>query len=115
MEVPGWMPAIAIGMSLAGTPVAAEGDAENGGRLAEQWCSGCHDISPDGPFKRDPPSFAAIAVYRSADQIFSRISLPVPHHGMPRIGQILDLEAIDDLVAYIAALEQPFRQADGVK
>ena len=52
--------------------------------------------------KQDPPSFAAIAVYRSPDQIRSKII--APHVGMPEVAQILGLE-VDDLIAYIVSLE----------
>ena len=108
-----WMPILVFGVSLAATSVTAGGSADEGRRLAEEWCSQCHDISADGPFKLYPPSFAAVAVYRSPDQISSRISFPRRHYGMPRIGLILDIEAVDDLVAYITSLERPVGTAKG--
>ena len=97
---------LSSGIALAATFASADGDADEGRRLAEEWCARCHQISADGEFKLDPPSFAAIAVYRSADQVFSRISLPSTHTGMPRISLGLDLDAVDDLVAYITSLER---------
>jgi hypothetical protein len=53
--------------------------------------------------KQEPPSFAAIAVYRSAEQIRSKIM--VPHMGMPEVAQVLGLN-VDDLVAYIVSLDE---------
>jgi mono/diheme cytochrome c family protein len=80
-----------------------QGDAEAGEDLAADWCSRCHDIGREGQMKQNPPSFAAIAVYRSPDQIRSKII--APHAAMPEVVQVLGLNA-DDLVAYIVSLEQ---------
>jgi mono/diheme cytochrome c family protein len=80
----------------------AQGDFEDGQDLAADWCSRCHDIGRQGQMKQDPPSFAAIAVYRSPDQIREKIL--APHQGMPEVAQVLDLN-VDDLVAYITSLE----------
>ena len=90
---------------LTGSPAAAEGDPESGRVLAKEWCSRCHHVEPGGPFKMHPPSFAAIAVYRSRDQVLSRIAFPPLHVSMPQIAYILTPENIDDLVSYIVSLE----------
>jgi mono/diheme cytochrome c family protein len=92
-----------VGVALAQSQVRAQGDADAGQDLAADWCSRCHDIGREGRMKQEPPSFAAIAVYRSADQIRSRIA--APHTGMPEIAQVLGLN-LDDLVAYIVSLEE---------
>ena len=89
----------------SGTAFAA--DAENGEVLAKEHCSRCHDIGPNGAFKQHPPSFAAIAVYRSAQQIYGRIIFPPVHTYMPQIGLISAPGQIDDIVAYIGSLEAP--------
>lgn len=91
------------GIFLGEHQARAQGDAEAGQDLAADWCSRCHDIGQQGQMKQDPPSFAAIAVYRSPDQIRSKII--VPHTGMPEVAQVLGLN-VDDLVAYIVSLEQ---------
>ncbi|MEX0345763.1 MAG: cytochrome c [Rhizobiaceae bacterium] len=83
----------------------AEGDAQNGQSLAREWCARCHNVEPNGPFKLHPPSFASIAVYRSEDQVRSRIAFPPVHTIMPQIAYILTPENIDDLVTYIVSLE----------
>lgn len=43
----------------------------------------CDGISPGGPFKMDPPSFAAITRFRSAQQTRLRIENPI-HQDMSR-------------------------------
>ena len=83
----------------------AEGDALNGQSLAREWCARCHNVDQGGPFKLYPPSFASIAVYRSEDQVRSRIAFPPVHTIMPQIAYILTPENIDDLVTYIVSLE----------
>jgi mono/diheme cytochrome c family protein len=84
------------------TPARAAGDAEAGRQLAIEWCSQCHDVMPGGQMRQEPPAFAAIAVYRSPEQIRARIVFP--HQAMPEYAQILGLDA-DDLTAYIVSLE----------
>ncbi len=83
----------------------AEDDAASGQALAREWCARCHQVEPGGAFKLQPPSFAAIAVYRSPDQIYGRIAFPPLHAGMPQLAYILTPNNIDDLVAYISSLE----------
>ena len=102
-----WGVCTTCSLVLCTDPSVAEGDSVKGRTLAEEWCSRCHDIAPEGAFKKQPPSFAAIAVYRSAGQIHSRISTPTVHFGMPRFARILEPGRIDDLVAYIVSLEAP--------
>ena len=90
---------------LAGAALAQpQGDATAGRELAVKWCSRCHDIGPGGTFKQQPPAFAAIAVYRSPEQIRATIVAPGMHTGMPELVQILGLNAAD-LTAYIVSLE----------
>ena len=99
--------ALAFAISIAGTNQAvAEGSAAEGAEIAKKWCARCHDISSDGPFRLQPPSFAAIAVYRSMDQIYGRIAYPNVHTGMPQLSYVLTPEGIKHLVAYIVSLEK---------
>lgn len=87
-------------------PLAAQGgDAKMGQQIAEEYCSACHMIDANGAFKQEPPSFAAIAVYRSSEQIRSRITTPI-HANMPRYIEYMIGENIDDMVAYIVSLEE---------
>jgi mono/diheme cytochrome c family protein len=85
----------------------AAGDPQAGGKLAKEVCARCHDITPTGAFKRYPPSFASIAVYRSQEQIFARIVSPPTHSGMPEVALYLLLpDQVADLVSYIMSLER---------
>ena len=96
-----WLGVISLvipGMALA------DGDPLAGKEAAREWCAGCHDVEPGGQLKRDPPSFTAIANYRSPDYIHANITFP--HERMPDVAQILGLN-VDDLVAYIVSLEEP--------
>jgi mono/diheme cytochrome c family protein len=91
------------GVALGQNQARANGDPEAGQDLAADWCSRCHDIGREGQMKQDPPSFAAIAVYRTPDQIRSKIL--APHVAMPDVAQVLGLN-VDDLVAYIVSLDE---------
>jgi len=54
-----------------------------------------------------PPSFAAIAVYRTDNQIRNRIFYPDVHSGMKQhLGFVFSVDKIDDVVAYIRSLEK---------
>lgn len=98
-------PLIAAGLVLAFGPAgtaAAETAVERGAALSTEWCARCHDVEPGGVMKEEPPSFAAIAVYRSEGQM--RDAMVAPHLGMPPLVEVLGLET-DDLIAYITSLE----------
>ncbi|MFC6636951.1 hypothetical protein GV827_22750 [Sulfitobacter sp. JBTF-M27] len=87
------------------TGVAAEeGNLEMGRMIADEYCSRCHNIEPDGPFKLETPSFAAIAKFRSKEQVHNRIVMPL-HDKMPRFTEYMIGGNIDDMVTYIMSLE----------
>lgn len=86
------------------TSAQSEGDPEAGKLLADQYCSRCHDVGPDGAFKQMPPSFSAIAVYWGDDQIWSRVMFPV-HTGMPSMWEFLSPDNVGHVTAYIRSLE----------
>jgi mono/diheme cytochrome c family protein len=83
----------------------AEDIVAKGAKIARDSCARCHNVEPDGPFKEHPPSFAAIAVYRSDEQIYGRIMFPPFHVGMPEVGYMLTPDNVGHLVAYIRSLE----------
>ena len=96
-----------IGLLLAvwSAKVYGEGDSAVGEEIARQRCAHCHNVEPKGPFKQYPPSFAAIAVYRSEKQIFAQIVVPPLHSAMPHISYMLTRDNVKHLVAYIRSLE----------
>ncbi|WP_170609049.1 c-type cytochrome [Ruegeria arenilitoris] len=96
--------AIILTLVLA-SPILAEGTAEEGGEIAREYCVRCHDVSRDGAMKEHPPAFAAIAKFRSEEQIRSRIWFPSIHSGMPNFGIYLNSGSVDALTAYITSLE----------
>ena len=79
-------------------------DVEMGRDIAYEYCVACHDVGPNGAFKQDPPSFTAIAIYRTEEQIRVHILRPF-HDDMPKYKDYMIGENIDDMVAYIASLE----------
>ena len=97
---------VALSLFGVGTTGTQAQDVAEGEALAKEWCVRCHNVEPGGAFKLQPPSFAAIAVYRSPDQIYGRIAFPVLHSSMPQIAYVLSPENIDALVAYIVSLEK---------
>lgn len=93
-------------LMTASIPTAfAEGDTAKGAEVARETCTRCHNVEPGGAFKEQPPSFAAIAVYRSDEQIYGRIMFPPLHSAMPQVGYRLSPENVQHLVAYIRSLE----------
>ncbi len=85
----------------------AQGDVADGERLAREICARCHNVEPGAPFKLFPPSFAAIAAYRSAEDIRWKIIAPPLHTGMPQLGDLYFIpDNMDDLIAYITSLEE---------
>ncbi len=98
---------VLAGLALGGSAVAqSKGDVVKGGRLAKEYCTACHNIDLGGPDKEYPPSFAAIARFRDEQQIRSRIYFPPYHANMPEFGAIMWPDEVDDLTAYIQALDR---------
>ena len=99
--------AAALLICILGSGLArAQVDPRHGAELALDFCARCHNVEPNGPFKLFPPSFAAIAVYRSEDHIRAQIIFPPLHTNMPNLGHILTPSNVEDLVAYIRSLEK---------
>ena len=97
----------AIALS-AGAPLALAqepgGNVAHGRRLAEQWCSSCHQLNPAGaPPRADTPGFPRIAAMPSTTALSLRVFLQTSHAGMPNI-QIMPADA-DDLIAFILSLK----------
>ena len=92
-------------MAISASTALADGDVVIGEEIARESCVRCHNVEIDGPFKEHPPSFAAIAVYRTEEQIFGRIVFPPLHTAMPQVGYLLTPDNVDHLVAYIRSLD----------
>ena len=98
-----FVPCVAL-FAVMATSSHSAGLAVEGEELARQWCVRCHNVEVGGPFKMHPPSFASIAVYRSDEQIYSRIMIPPLHSNMPQIVYVLMPDNIEHLIAYIRSL-----------
>jgi mono/diheme cytochrome c family protein len=97
---------LAISLPLS-TAFAADGDPAKGLAIAQDKCSRCHQIAKGGAFKQMPPSFQAIAIYRTEPDIWSRIIAPSPHAAMPDMTWTLTAAEVQDVLAYILSLDQP--------
>lgn len=97
--------AAVIGSSGAG---AMAGDAAEGQRIAERWCTSCHLVSPsDDPSSSVSasdvaPPFSKIAMDPTRTEGSLRVWLSDPHPPMPSLD--LDRREIDNLIAYIQSL-----------
>lgn len=89
---------------------ASEGDPIKGLAIAQDKCSRCHEIAKGGAFKKMPPSFQAIAIYRIEPDIWSRIIAPSPHAAMPDMTWTMTSAEVQDVLAYILSLDVPVSQ-----
>ena len=98
-----------LALSFTASPAwaQAEGDPGRGQALAQEQCARCHDITKGGAFKQMPPSFQAIAIYRTKPDIWSRIIAPSPHAAMPDMTWTLTADQVQDVLAYIVSLDVP--------
>jgi mono/diheme cytochrome c family protein len=93
--------------SISAYAVPASADVAKGRELAQQNCARCHNIEPGGAFKQRPPSFAAIAKYRTREDIWGRIIAPPPHANMPELVWTLTPDDVQHLLDFIVSLETP--------
>jgi mono/diheme cytochrome c family protein len=95
--------ATALAGATPATSQTARGDAVAGGKLAQEWCSGCHDVDAKSTQARDAaPSFLAIARMPSTTVMSLQVWLETPHPRMPNWE--LTSEQIADLDTYILSL-----------
>lgn len=95
--------ATALVTLLAGSPISsAQGSADAGKRLAQQWCASCHQTEPNGPAKDVALPFASLGVEKGKDPGWVRAWLANPHPPMQGIN--LSRQQIDDIVAYLQSL-----------
>lgn len=94
---------------LAANPSLAQTRAEAGHYLAQQWCSSCHQVEPEGRATDTAPPFVSLANERPADLAWVRTRLQLPRY--PMAGINLSRDQIEDIIAYFAALRrEPERQ-----
>jgi mono/diheme cytochrome c family protein len=96
---------IFFSIAVLAAPQAWAADANKGHQLAKENCASCHNIEKGGAFKQRPPSFQAIATYRTMDDIWARIVAPSPHAGMPEVIWVVSPDDVQDIVAYITSLD----------
>jgi mono/diheme cytochrome c family protein len=94
-------------LSIAFAAPASSQDVARGLATAQEMCARCHVITKGAAFKLKPPSFQSIAIYRTVEDIWSRIISPSPHSSMPDMQWQLSSEQVQDLVAYITSLDVP--------
>lgn len=102
IPVPFALAVLVLGQSLSAAQAA---DAENGRRLAGQWCSTCHviDSRGTGTARDTAPSFASVAADPArVDPDHLAAWLMTGHKQMPNFN--LTRDSVADLVAYIRSL-----------
>ena len=96
---------LALTLALfGGVGEAVAQNADNGRRLAEQWCSECHAIDPAAAKPGKTISFAAIAAKQGVTAEMITSFLPLPHATMPNLP--LSRSDIQDLAAYIMGMKK---------
>ena len=96
---------LALAFTASSAWAQAEGDPVRGQALAQEQCARCHDVSKGGAFKKMPPSFQSIAIFRAKPDIWSRIIAPSPHAAMPDMTWTLTADEVQDVLAYILSLD----------
>lgn len=99
--------ALAVGLAaalfaFAPSTASAAGSAYEGHKLAERWCTGCHQIAPGQPTNDVAPSFQSLAREKDGDFEWARLWLFDPHP--PMEGIALSRQEIEDVVAYFKTL-----------
>lgn len=88
--------------SLLATQASAAGDAEEGRRVARQWCSSCHIVGPGMRGGDAAPPFQALADDPTKTEHYLKTWISNPHPPMPNFN--LTRRTVDDLTAYIRSL-----------
>ena len=91
-----------VATALPGTSVLAAGDAVEGGRIAQQWCSSCHLVGQGTRGGDAAPPFVALANNPAKTETYLKNWIRNPHPPMPNFN--LSRRDIDDLTAYIGTL-----------
>jgi cytochrome c len=96
---------VAVVRVLAGPPGAHAENVTEGSRLAQNLCSRCHVVTPDGPAGwTNAPSFAAVANKPTTTSASLQAIIQKPH--MKMLGLARNPSEAADLAAYILTLKQ---------
>ena len=102
-------PPVAAGLLLvlaaAVATSARAADPAQGRLLANQWCTSCHVVEPNGPAVEVGPPFASVANDPAVTPERLRGWLADPHPPMPNLS-LTRLE-IDAIASYIESLRTP--------
>ena len=78
--------------------------AEEGLRLAAQWCTSCHVVAPDRPGSDAGPPFEVVANRPEFSEGGLRAWLADPHPPMPNLD--LTRAEIEQVIAYLLSLRR---------
>ena len=78
--------------------------AQQGHMIADEWCSGCHQVEEGGVLRDSAPSFLDLVKTRSKDLGWVRLRLQNPLY--PMTGINLSNAQIDTIVAYFRSLQE---------
>ena len=95
-----------LALSVAASPVHAQGNPQEGLALAQQVCSECHAIQKGqvrSPNSR-APTFVELATAPGMTTTALLVALTTPHAGMPMF--ILTAEQRENVIAYILSLKE---------
>jgi mono/diheme cytochrome c family protein len=93
---------IALCLLAAGTAAQAQ-NPENGQRLSERFCAGCHAINASSKSRGAPP-FAAIAAKEKINSEMIASFLLLPHATMPN--SPLTHNDAEDIAAFIMGMKR---------
>ena len=88
----------------AASPALAQTRAEAGLRLAQQWCTTCHQVEPGAQTTDVAPPWPSLANDRAGDFGWVRMRLQNPPY--PMTGINLSNTQIDNIVAYFETLRE---------
>ena len=92
---------LAVVLTSAAAPAAAQGDPEVGRELALRWCTSCHVVDLEGHGADAGPALLGDG-QRTPDEL--RGWLAAPHPPMPNFD--MSRQEIEDIVAYLESLAE---------
>ncbi len=103
MVIRSWLLAFLVLIAFGSlAPARAAGDAAEGERIAQRWCSSCHVVGREARATDRAPAFVALAADPAKTEGYLKAWITNPHPPMPNFN--LTRQRIDDLVAYIRSL-----------